>query len=555
MTIGAGEYTARGTRLEWEGRYTLSPRAAGQANFYETNDKTFATIRRNRWGLNVVQSDELPFGIDEHFKLSEVGDTFYPIDFPTDIATNGNVALISDFILNYGTSDISAYIDFKRVRNLINLSSSDQVGQFTSFDSTTVQELPTAAATTNDRFILGTPIAAGLSMGVSNFTRGSGPFDYDPIRFGQTAGVQNPGSGPFVPGEDPFVRRRAFPIRRRFSTTLRPFDVIDFIPSATYYGYYYSFHNAAPNLNRGYLLLQADLSTQLERIYDTPDPDRPKQKHLIRPMLTYSNIPIIQEDRTHPFLKQIQYAQTNGTSGYNFDDHDIVPVDQSPSLQDYFDPLGNSLAYGFDTQLITRNGAVDNPSPGYTTNVELTGGETLNFKQFEYSAQDRQPFSRLFSTSNMSFGHYSSGTTYYYYPYAAVASGEWRNVISTTQSWIFERAVHQHILTYDRSISLNFSQNQVGCTTGGCGTLDLSGQLAFSLNDYFLPTAYADYSFVSHSLNTAGLGLAFQSPASCWKVTMNVDYTVQTHTTAWSPNFLLNLSGSGFGTMSDATHN
>jgi hypothetical protein len=68
----------------------------------------------------------------------------------------------------------------------------------------------------------------------------------------------------------------------------------------------------------------------------------------------------------------------------------------------------------------------------------------------------------------------------------------------------------------------------------------------FSINDYFMPTFYADQSFVLHQFNTAGAGLVFQSPAQCWRLNTNVDYTVQTKTTSFSFNLQLNLSGSGF---------
>ncbi len=538
MTIGVGEYTARGRRLEWEGRYALTTRSKGTANFYNVNDKVFSSVKQERWGLNVGQTQELPFGIDEKLKVTEVSDTYYPIDYYNDVQNNGNLVLTSDLIFDYSTSDISAFIDAKRVRNIIDLNP-DPVRRFTEFDPTTVQELPSGVASTNDRFILGTPVAAGLSMGITNFTRTGGPFDFDNIRLKSLAPGQIP---TFEPGIDPIREATRFSYTPTLYTTLRPFDVVNLVPSAHYYGYYYNFHNSAPNLSRGYLLLQADLSTQLEKIWDTPDPDHPKQKNLIRPMLTYSNIPYIKEDRNHPFLEQIQYAQTNGFSGYNFDDYDIVPVDNTPSDLNYFTPLGNSLSYGFKTQLITRNGAEGSDSPSYSTPVEWLVGDALNFRQFQNSPTNRQPFSRVYSTLTLNVGKYTSGTTYYYYPY----TGMYANVFSTSHTYIFERSVHQHVLQYDRSFTLNFTRNQVGCTGASCGTLDLSGSMNFSINDYFMPTFYADQSFVLHQFNTAGAGLVFQSPAQCWRLNTNVDYTVQTKTTSFSFNLQLNLSGSGF---------
>ena len=100
----------------------------------------------------------------------------------------------------------------------------------------------------------------------------------------------------------------------------------------------------------------------------------PRIKHLIRPILTYSYIPgspFLKEDPSnHPFLQQIQYATAHNLSGYNFDDYDIVPLDNSPLTSNYFVPLGNSLNLGLTTQWIRRNGAVDSLLPTYLKYID-----------------------------------------------------------------------------------------------------------------------------------------------------------------------------------------
>jgi LPS-assembly protein len=559
MTIGIGDYTNRGTRAEWEGRYALSPRSGGLADFDYMQDRTFT--KTNRWALNTFQTQELPFHIDEKLKLMEVSDNHYPIDLANDVNRGADMVLTDSLSFNYDGRDFSAYLAANRYRNILNNDILPNEG-LVNFDPTTVQAYPVAVATTNDRFILGSPVAAGFSFGIANFTRSAGLSDIDYLREKafQAPCIANGGNywscygippGPaFVPGVDPIREATRLSVTPTVYTTLRPFDVIDVIPSATYYGYFYSFHNAqVENLERGYLLLQLNLSTQLEKIWDTPDPDIPRQKSLIRPLLVYSNIPSIRESNpNHPFLSQIQYAQTNNISGYNFDDSDIVPVDNSPSQVNYFTPLGNSLAYGVTTQLITRHGALDKPYPSYIQNLEFTLAQSFNFRQLQYASTNRQPLSRLISTLNLNLQNFTSTSTYYYTPYIPTP----RNFFTTSETFIFERAIHQRVLTYDRSATLTYTYDNTACTlatAGACGVDNLDMSVNYSLNDYILPTAYMEYGFVGHKFNTAGASLMFQSPAQCYKIGPNIAYTIQQKGVLLGFDFELNITGAGFGAM------
>jgi LPS-assembly protein len=567
MTLGVGDYTSRGTRLEWEGRYSLSPRSGGITDFDYMQDRSFSAPsggKTNRWALNTIQTQELPFHIDEKLKLQEVSDNHYPIDLSNDVFIGNNMVLTDSLSFNYDGKDFSAYLAANRYRNILNNDPTNnyQTG-LVNFDPTTVQAYPTAFATTNDRFILGTPIAAGLNVGATNFTRAAGLYDTDWLA---QLGCYNAGGTPqncnsrslfqpgtsFVPGQDPIREATRLSIAPSIYTTFRPFDVLDVVPSATYYGYFYSFHDArVENLERGYLLLQLNLSTQLERIWDTPDPDRPRQKHLIRPLLTYSNIPSIHEsDPNHPFLSQIQYAQTNGISGYNFDDNDIVPVDNSPNQVNYFTPLGNSLAYGFTTQLITRQGALDKPFPSYIQNLEFTLAQSFNFRQLQYSPQNRAPLSRLVSTLNLNVGPFSSSSTYYYTPYISTP----RNFFTSTETFIFERGMHQRVLTFDRSLSLTYTYDKTAVTNAFLASVQGAHQVYltsnYSINDYILPSAYMTYDFIVHGFDGAGASLMFQSPAQCYKIGPSVAYTIQNNDISYSFDFELNLAGSGFGAVS-----
>ena len=554
MTFAVGEYTAQGHRLEWEGRYALSPRGAGKANLYYLTDRKPTAPVPRRWAVDIAQAEELPFGIEEKFRFIEVSDNLYPT-YVGDVPGRDDIVLSSDLVFSKATPDLSAYVAAKRFRNLLNTNPVE-------FDGRAVQIFPTSVITTNDRIMFGSPVVTGLTLGVTNFNRAAGPFDYDnsSVPFGSAPSGVAPA---FRPGIDPIREATRFSITPSIYTTLRPFDVLSVVPSLRYNSYFYSFPSEAGSsmnsLYRGYLLFQTDLSTQLERIYDTSDPAIPRMKHLIRPLLTYSYIPKasirpsedLPKSDKHPFLRQIDHALDSGFSGYNFDNYDIVPFDSSLSNINYFAPLGNSLSYGFATQLVRRRGTVTDDSPSYQRSVEFSAGQSLNFLEYQKGKTIPQPFSRFFSVLNLSFDKIESASTYYYYPYISKP----RHVLSTSAGYVFERATRQRVLLFDRSVSMGYAYNKVveGCTDPDfreCGTVNLSGRLNFSLSDYILPSLVASYDFVTHRILDSSLNIQFQSPSQCWKFAVNITRSVDRKLgSSW--DLALNLTGSGFGGITE----
>lgn len=539
MTIGLGEYSAKGLRAQWEGRYALSDRSGGQANFFFLSDQTFADPAvtspslnprgtKSRWAVDIAQTQELPFGIDQKLRLTEVSDNFYPTAIG-DVPGGGEKDISSTLSFAYASSDLSAYVAAQRYRNLLDTNLDSDLG-IRRFDPTTVQAYPKAAVTTNDRLLFGTPMATGLTLGVSHFTRASGPFDRDV--FGATSGTE--------PGKDPLRIATRFSVAPSLYATARPWDVFSFTPSVKYFGYFYSFHNVVDNLYRSYVLLQADLSTQLEKVYAMENPDRPRRKHLIRPLLTYSYIPdSLRHEDPHPFLSQIEYAKANNAYGYNFDNLDIVPVERSPNDTDnYFVPLGHSLAYGVTTQLIERRGRVDDPTSSYFTPLEFSAGQAVNFR--EYGRTDPQPFTRLFATLRLNQeDRFITDTNYYYYPYESQ-----RHQLTTSATYVLERSLRQRILNFDRSATLTYTWNPRRSTD------NLVGAISFSVSDYVLPSINASYDFFKSRFLGAGINLAFQSPSQCWKLNLSRTYSISPTggpKLDFGIDLAVNLTGTGFG--------
>jgi hypothetical protein len=180
--------------------------------------------------------------------------------------------------------------------------------------------------------------------------------------------------------------------------------------------------------------------------------------------------------------------------------------------------------------------------------VEFTANQSLNFMEVFHPVNPAVPvpFSRLTSNLNLNFSNFVSQTTYYYYADDRVSPS--RSVVATSATAILERATHQKVLTYDRSLSVGYTFSRI---VGLTPTSNMSATLNFSLNDFILPSASVTYDLLHNQLLSASLKVVLQSLSRCWKattmVTYNTGYGVQ-----WTGNeILLNLTGSGFGSVTD----
>jgi lipopolysaccharide export system protein LptA len=578
MTIGLGHYGGRGNRLEWEGRYKLSSRSGGTVNFFYLSDSKFekflsddrgvASATPHRWALNLAQMQELPWKIDAKLRIIEMSDNLYPFRVG-DIPGGGEAFVASEEIsFSRATSQMSTYVVARRFRNLLNADPDPR-----TFDSRTVQILPAAMMTTNDRFLFGTPVAAGLSVGVTNFTRTTPTaFDRDPPLKDSTPVAED---SPIRKGQDPIRKTTRVMLTPSLYTVLRPWDLFSLVPSLEYRGFFSSFHNELHSLSRGYLLFQVDFSTQLERIFETDNPEVPKVKHLVRPILTYSRIPYEHEDdKAHPFLTQIKYAQDHDFSGYNFDSYDIVPTDTSKAYNTYFTPLGHSLSIGVTTQVIRRLEKLAEKSPSYQRVLELRTGETINFREWEREEELRkrnadlvangqqpeeiprsEPYSRYFAAMLAEFDRWRGSVDYSYMPYAPIDQDRRRHTLSVSTSYILEQSVRQRILAFDRSFGLGYSYSKLGSQTD-----NIRLNINYSLSDYILPSFAISYDLISKKMMEASGSFRLQSPSQCWRFDIGTQLyscikqgeinTSVCHRVGI--DFSLNLTGSGFGGITEA---
>ncbi|MGE0616775.1 MAG: LPS-assembly protein LptD [Bacteriovoracia bacterium] len=559
MTIGLGGYSDRGFRAEWEGRYALSPTSSGVARVFYLRDRETADDfnaqqlghANNRWAIDFTQKQDLPLDVRLKFRFLDISDRNYLLEFSDDVPGRGESVLASDLILSHATPTVSTNVAFRRFRSLLNFEQNP-----TTFDDRTVQLYPKVDVSTNNRFLFGTPIAAGLSVGLYNFMRSGdanygsfdGAYDFDPDRPTQT------GIPTAIPGLDPLRRAVRFSVFPTVYTTLRPGDVFSLVPSVQYRGYFYSFNGAEEPLGRGYLLFQTELSTQFERIYDMDDPDIPKLKHLVRPFVRYSRIGARWEDESHPFIQQIARRD-----GYKFDNNDIVPYGGNVSLVNYFTPLGNSLTYGFTTQWIRRKGALNATDPSYQRIVEFRAGQTLDLVELDKPDENKRiPFTRLETGLGLNFDRWTSSTQYNFYPFLSrlfpVTGGpslQSPHEFSTHFSYSLIQEMHQEILLFQRSLWAAYSFQRISGNTS-----NLRAGITYSLSDYVMPSLSGSYDFTQHYFNSATLEVKFQSPSRCWAFSIKADFRIDRIGSEWEfpPDLSLNLVGTGFDGVSGVTN-
>jgi hypothetical protein len=276
---------------------------------------------------------------------------------------------------------------------------------------------------------------------------------------------------------------------------------------------------------------------------------------VIRPELTYSNIPFTTgSGGSHPFLAQIEYARQRAIPNWYFDNSDIVPLDQSNTYANFFPPLGNSLTYGFTTQLIRRDGAEDAANPGYHRLVEWRAGNTLNFR--ELSKEGGQPFTRVTSSLLLNFGSLTSLTDYLYQPYAPVDAFNRRHVLSSSLVYSFANASRPGFMNFQRSLELTYFYNKLD--RNATDNLRLAG--TFSVTDYLQPSAFISYNFIENAVFEFGGNFRYQSPSGCWGVQLGatvakcqvgnlVDYCVRNP----QLNLQINLTGDGLAGIGELT--
>ncbi len=536
MTLGGGYYSSRGARFEWEGRYSLTERSNGSVNLDWTRDNSVSG-NAYRYAIRSAITQEMPFGFEGKIRLNEVSDSGYPVTYSEDVPGRFEPVLASDLFFSRNDPGLSTVISLRRFRNLLQFDSSGN--PLSGFDGSTVQEFPRIVVNSNDKFVFGQNFAAGVEARFNRFTRGTGPFDTFTVGSTSTETIREANRFTLIPN---------------LYTTLNPEPWLSLTPSVQYRSFFYNFNGVYQNLARGYLLGQAELSLQLEKVYRTSDPEI-SYKHTIRPLLTYSVIPTIQTSANHPFVEQVQ---SQARPGQYFDNWDIVPQKTTQNLNSYFTPLGNSLTYGLVSQVLRKDTSANGGS-GLSRRFEVGVTQTLDLMEAKRlledpNKDDRIVLSPLFSHLTYADKSFSASLEYTYYSFlnryhdADLLTYPSPHRLSSGLSWIWARMYRDGIVRFDRSVLVGYTFSKL---TAKVSSLQTSGN--FSLNDYIMPKVALSYNLASGSflLLDSALSVLFQSPSRCWQLEVGFNRSIDRGT---GPvlNFALNLSGESYGALDDS---
>ncbi|MEK7691988.1 MAG: putative LPS assembly protein LptD, partial [Bdellovibrionota bacterium] len=514
MTLTAGIFSARGPRAQWEGRYQISPLTYGNLNvhYLRDNDEQFSATRvRSRWSLLGKQSIELPYDTSVRMSFVEVGDNLYPTSgMGGDIAWDGHDTLMSDVAIMNTTRYAQSYLMFRRLRGVgyseVIGTTTDAAGnpvelrRPTGFNPNVVQLLPVFHTATGERVIMDSPVSAGLSTTVHNFTRTGESFDCeDPNSL--ICGAKVSSLPVFTPGVDPVRKTLRTTLVPSLSTSFRPGGAVTVAPSLQYRTFFYRFptDSGLKPLNRGYLLYQTDISMQAERIFELNGAEVKKIKHLFRPNLTYSLIPFQYQPESHPLVQQIER-----NPAYKFDAYDVVPYGSTNDYVSYFVPLGHSLSYGVTTQLIRKhkpeNGGEFNTNP-----LSLSAGQTFNFR--ELGKGNPKLFSRMHATIGAGLGAFSLGGNYYFYPYFREESGgKSPHSFIGNVTWTLKPAPGGG----DRYVKVSYVHEEAAGNTHS-----LDEELVYSLFGFLRPTIGTRYDILTKTFPAVNSSLIFQNPGNC----------------------------------------
>ncbi len=516
-TIGAGFYALKGPKAEFEYRYQFAPRFGGQLSLFYLKDRQIEPT--NRWAGNYTHLWELPLGIENRISATEVSDRDY-LRKIGDLPGRGEPALRSDVAIS--KSKLNTFIGVQATRFRSNLTRN-----LDAFDPGVVQRGPSLEARTVDNAVFDNwPIRWGLSTQISRFDRAGDGFDV----IEDEKIPENP-RRQFRSGDTPLRKATRYSLTPELYFPLRFGGVFDLVPNVQYRSYFYDFDQ--PNvgvLSRGYLINTVEVGSSLEKIYSN------QYKHLIRPSLTYSIIPFSEQGGLHPFSRQLEVR------GNQFDDFDIVPI--STENTRFFTPLGNSLTYKFLNRIIYKT-----PEQNFRRVADVSVTQSINFKELQHTdGRRREPFSPVTATAIFDTDRFQSNLEYRFFPYIN------RSTYSVSGTYVFARYT-KRLIQFERLLTLRYASNRVTANSDSIGAA-----LSWSFTDAFSVAGGFSYQFPSTFnqvetpgvLTTTTLGVTYQSPSQCYRISLLASRSVDNPRLALTFNIPLNISGDGFTNLQES---
>lgn len=552
---GIGSYGARGVRMEGEFRAQLTDRSFFKLAAFLTRDQLGdpGTAANKGWrgAISADQRAVSNFGLDQKLRWYEISDNRYPVLFAPDVPGRFEPVLTSEFNLTQSFGALSAQAQLRRHRNLLGVPGTESQVLDRFFDNDIVQELPKLRMFLQDQWYESAGIGFGLETGLNYFYRPSEVNDI--YRSDQDVRCEVGSASPECD-----VLRRATRVRvaPRIYGAWSVQDALRITPSLTMHAFAYDFSSMAPGLWRSYLLSEIEFSSEIWRVFRDED-DVSLVRHAWIPSLTYSYIPkfLISENTGHRFIRQM-----NLRPEFRFDHDDVVPYATTLNSISYFAPQGNAVHINITSILQSRDAgkAIARPTGvSYTTWNKTQLGTSLDLLEFAKSADEQVPIGRINLISSGLLGKLEYRGEFYFTPglsrLARIAQDAERSPseVTTTVGFVWERALHQGFLDFDRSVSTSLNFNR-----GRSGAFTQTIALRFSINDYLMPGASVVFDY-NHAPTLSvvqqwGVDLALQHPSKCWRLQFGINDSPDRQM-AYTFKAGLNLSGSGFYGVDEAT--
>lgn len=543
LTLSYGYYAKRGSKLEFQYRYHLTPDTLGELNAFYLKDKSFPK-RADRFAINTQNTWSFGEHLSFRWRFRALSDREYVWVFPSDVNARYLPSVESNALLNLKSNFYFFTTEMKRHRSLISPNPVD-------FDENMVQSGPNFYFGISKVSIFPKLYASFYSR-YDNFFRTASSF-YDDNE-----------NDVF----DPFSLDRVREVKRlhlnpEIDYSFRLGKILKVRTSLQYRAnmYWFDKENESLNLDKysnEYLLFRTELSTILERIYDTNGEKVEKLKHQISPFITYNRVPWVKDDATHPFKYQLRQE------GGAFDSFDLIPLHTSRyNLSG--DALKNSITYGVISRLIQKRkvplrkevkGPKDLVAPyrGYkhlrpqNRKEELAMQALLRwemerpfYRAYHYAwifsleqaydfSQDVEeeepgtPFSPLLLRSELELENFSNYIEYQYKPYGVLLKDEdkyegWHE-LKFNINWSWEKYENfRETLFFNRGIDVFLD-----IVTGPIKTRNAGLGFHWSFNDYFSWHYNVDYDLLVKRKKTDSVFISYYSPSECWDLRLGYRY-------------------------------
>lgn len=471
-TFTAKNYERRGLKTLLNYRYVLDENSYGEFDGALLRDSVFRDDTRlnswrsqaaqgsdiNRWFIKYSHYQQLPEGWVARAMVNNASDLQYPKDFPKETLNHGDSSMENRVSMTKNTDKSHFSVDSSYYFNLLQ-------GNPIGGNDDSVHRLPEIRWAQIPQKIGRTGLYFGIDLDFTNFARSGPAFDnLDVGPDGTTRYVSHicadGGSGPGRYGSDSTCARISRPFQpyhdliragQRFDvqpTLTYPMSfangAVDILPKVSYRETHYNFPiEGETRAIRRSLRTELGGRMSFNRVYgDLIDPKGTRYKHEIRPEITYTALPWI-DQTSHPF-----FGFTPGNEPATFENINVTDADlfSDSGLQfDYRDRVydRNLVTYSVVNTVTEKRWINETPSYRQIALVKLSQSYDA-WKDSRPNRNKLQPYSDISLLADLRFDHFDTLSTFNYFPYQKVTNSSARARVRSNDGSFVQLGVVQN---------------------------------------------------------------------------------------------------------------